>query len=552
MSTNRKSQNLLVGAMVLLISNLLVKVIGAIYKIPLTNMLGTQGMAYFNAAYSFYVTIYLVSTAGIPVAISRMVSSAQAKGNTAESKKILKVALALFTAVGFSAMSVMLLLAESYAESIKIPESKYSMYAIAPTLLFICVSSTFRGYYQGKKNMTLSAVAQVIEAVFKLAVGLAASSLLISVFELEITSAFAISGVTVGVVFSLVYALVYHFRMIRIEADDGEICERDVRGCGSILKELVLICIPIAVSSCVTGLTRFVDTTLIVTSLTSVGVANETANSLYGAFSSIVISLMDMPPSLITPLAISLLPNLADAYESKDRLKASSVIDSSFRVASLIAFPCTFGMASVSGGIIRTLFNEEYITGTEITNSEVCESALSIVSVSIFFLAMIAITNSVLQAWHKEYLPIVSAFCGIVVKYAVEYALLRVPGMGINGASLSTVACHLTIFLMNIVFMMRYAGYRPKVSKIFLKPFVAGALCGIGAFAVFEVAQRLTQGLFGVRMTAIVCLIPAVVVAAIIYVVALAVMKGLAREDVMMLPKGKKICDFLCKVKIIK
>ncbi len=544
-----KSQNLLIGAMVLLISNLLVKVIGAIYRIPLTNMLGTQGMAYFDAAYSLYVTIYLVSTAGIPVAISRMVATAEAQGNHRESKRILRVALVLFSIVGFVAMMAMILLAKWYAvKIIDIPDSYLSMYAIAPTLFFICISSTFRGYYQGKKNMTLSAVAQVIEAISKLVIGLWAVKLFIDAFKLRTTAAYAISGVTIGVVLSLVFALFYHFKETRNET----VIESDtqpLRSNKSVLAELAMIFIPIAVSSCVTGLTRLVDTSLIVTSLKDIGTVAETAESLYGAFSSIVIPLMDMPPSLITPLAISLLPNLAQYFAANDKGNSFATIDSSFRVGALIAFPCTFGMACVSKGIIRALFREEFITGTEITTSAVCSEALSIVSISIFFLAMIAITNSILQAWRKEIYPIISALCGIIAKCVVEYLLLRVPGMGINGAALSTVACHFTIILMNVIFMIKFTGYIPKIRSIFLKPLVAASICGIGAFAVYMPLEHLTNGRFFGRTQALICLVPAVGVAAIIYVAALAVMKGFVREDIEMLPKGKKICSLLAKIK---
>ena len=547
-SKKSKGQNLLIGAMVLLISNLLVKVIGAIYKIPLTNLLGTRGMAYFNAAYSFYVTIYLVSTAGIPVAISRMVATARAQGKYRESRRILKVALVLFSIVGFVATMIMILLAKFYATKIDIPDSYLSMYAIAPTLFFICISSTFRGYYQGKRNMTLSAIAQVIEALTKLVIGFAAVKMFINTVELRTTSAYAISGVTIGVVLSLAFSLFYHWQMKKyddIPADDTA----PLRSNRSILAELAMICVPIAVSSCITGLTRFVDTSLIVTSLGDIGVIRETAESLYGAFSSIVISLLDMPPSLITPLAISLLPNLAEFYAGKDKVRAYATIDSSFRVGSLIAFPCTFGMAFVSEGIIRTLFREEFIDGTTLTNSQVCAPALSLVSVSIFFLAMIAITNSILQAWRREIFPIISAMCGIVAKCIAEYILLRIPGMGINGAALSTVVCHFTIILMNVIFVIKFTGYIPKIRKIFLKPLVAGILFGVGALVVYNVLEHITMGRIDGRSQALICLVPAVGVAAVIYVAALAVMKGFVREDIEMLPKGRKICSLLTKIK---
>lgn len=550
MNSNKKGQNLLIGALVLLISNMLVKVIGAVFRIPMYNMLG-DGMAYFNAAYNFYVTIYLVSTAGIPVAISRMVASAEAQGKYRESKRILKVALLLFSAVGFAAMSVMLVFAKPYAAKIGIPQSYLSMYAIAPTLLFICISSTFRGYYQGKKNMTLSAFAQVIEALAKLVVGMAAVYLFLPKKELHETAAYAISGVTTGVILSLVFALAFHMREKKYdtvpETDTGVL-----RGRRSILRELALICIPIAVSSCVTGLTSFVDNNLIVTGLTDAGLASDTAISLFGAYTSIVVPLFNMPPVLITPLAISLLPNLTEVYAAGDREKSEAVINSAFRVASLIAFPCAFGMACVPGGIIKSLFDVELISGTALSNCDVSQSALSIVSVSIFFLAMIAITNSVLQAWHKEYLPIVSSVCGIIVKWVVEYALLRIPGVGIDGAAISTLSCHFTIILMNMIFTVKYTGYFPKISKIFLKPFASAAACGLSAFVTYALLEKVTYDVLSGAWQARICLVGAVGVAAVIYIVMLSVLKGFVEEDMMMLPKGKKICSLLRKIRAMK
>lgn len=548
--SNKKGQNLILGALILLISNILVKLIGAVFRIPVYNMLG-DGMAYFNAAYNFYVTIYLVSTAGIPVAISRMVASADAEGKYRESRRILKVALGLFTAVGFVAMSIMLLFAKSYAKHIEIEKSYLCMYAIAPTLFFICISSTFRGYYQGKKNMTLSAFAQVIEALSKMLVGIVAVWLFLPKLELHETAAYAISGVTIGVVLSLIFALFFHLHERRGET----IPESDtapLRSRRSILRELAFICIPIAVSSCVTGLTSFVDNNLIVTGLTDAGVAEATAISLFGAYTSIVVPLFNMPPTLIYPFAISLLPNLAQAYTEKNMELARKGIDSALRVASLIALPCAFGMASIPKGIIGTLFNEMIIDGATYTNIEVTMPALSLISVSIFFLAMISITNSILQAWHKEYMPILSSLCGIIVKWIVEASLLRIPGVGIVGAAASTLACHFTILLMNLIFTVKYTGYFPKMSKIFLKPLVSAALCGLGAYFAYGITESFASGSFSGKPLALVCLVPAILVAVVIYVTSLSVLKGFEEEDILMLPKGRKLCSILRRIHAMK
>lgn len=550
MNSSKKGQNFLLGALILLLSNIAVKVIGAIYRIPMYNMLG-DGMAYFNAAYNFYVTIYLVSTAGIPVAISRMVAASDAKGNYAESKRILRIALGLFTAVGFLAMSIMMIFARPYAAHIGIDNSYLCMFVLAPTLFFICISSTFRGYYQGKKNMTLSAFAQVIEAFSKLCIGLLAVWLFLSKFDLHVTAAYAISGVTIGVIFSLLFALAFHAR----HANDDLSVNSDgylPRTRGSILRELIFICIPIAVSSCITGLTGFVDNNLIVNGLTGAGVVEETAISLFSAYTSIVIPLFNMPPTLIYPLAISLLPNLTEAYTAGNETRARDVIDSSLRVAAILSLPCAVGMMAVPGGIIRSLFNEKLIEGMSVSNCDVTAQALAIISVSVFFLAMISITNSILQAWHKEYMPIVSAFCGVVVKWIVEMCLLRIPGVGVRGAAISTLACHFTILLLNTIFSVHYTGYFPKASKIFPKPLAAAVGCGVGAYGTYRLMQLLTNGRIGGMWQARICLAVSIAAAGLLYVLILGVLKGFIEEDIRMLPKGDKLCRILKKIKMMK
>ncbi len=529
-----------------MVSNILVKLIGAVYRIPMYGMLG-DGMAYFNAAYNFYVTIYLISTTGIPVAISRMVAASEEKGSGKESRRILGVAVPAFAAVGFIAMSIMLIFARRYAAKIDIAESYLSMYAIAPTLFFICISSTFRGYYQGKKDMTLSAIVQVIEAFSKLCVGLLMVWFFLPRVALHVTAAYAILGVTVGVVVSFVFAIAYH--MIRRRGETiPESPSETLRSRRSILRELIIICIPISVSSCITGLTSFVDNNLIVTTLTRVGTMHETALSLFSAYTSVVVPLFNMPPTLIYPIAISLLPNLAGAYAAGDTVKARASIDSALRVGALISLPCAFGMACVPEGIIRSLFRENEIVGTSLTTSSAASGALSIISVSIFFLAMISITNSTLQAWHKEYMPIVSSACGVAVKYISEYLLIRA-GAGIAGAAASTLLCHLTILTLNTVFSVKYTGYFPNILKIFAKPFVSAAACGASALLTYRILDKVTSASLSGTWQARICLVAAVAVAAVVYVVLLAVLKAFNEEDIMMLPKGEKLCRVLRKIK---
>ena len=198
--SKKTGQTFVFGAVVLMASNILVKLIGALFRIPLTNIIKVEGMGYFNAAYSIYVMFYNISTAGIAASAS--------KGNYKEAQKIFDIALKLFVVIGVVGTAVMMAGAQFFAEWSKMPDSSYAMLAIAPTIFFICVSSAYRGYFQGMSDMVPTAVSQVIEAVGKLGIGLAAAIYFTrNAYPVKITAAFVISGVSIGVALSMFYAM---------------------------------------------------------------------------------------------------------------------------------------------------------------------------------------------------------------------------------------------------------------------------------------------------------------------------------------------------------
>ncbi len=542
-----KKQTLMFGAVILMLSNVVVKLIGAFLRIPLTNIIGVEGMAYYNAAYSIYVTFYTVSTAGIPVAVSRMIATAHSKNNHKEIKRIFNVAFALFFVIGVVGTAVMMIFAKQFASSAKMPDSFYAMLAIAPTIFFICLSSAYRGYFQGLQNMTPTAVSQVIEAVAKFGIGITAAIYFTSKgYPSHIVAAFVILGVTIGVLLGVIYGAITKSMFVSSSEYKNNLisCNSECRKSKSILKELVFIAIPITLASSIMGLTNIFDTMMFASGLQETGLPEKAATSYYGTYTSMVYPLFNLVPPFIYTFAISAIPAISSAVAVNDREKASKDIESAFRNCALIAIPCAIGLASLSKRIIAFLFDNEDIVVAENVSVDaisIAAPALSVISLGILFLGIISITNAVLQACKMERFTIISTASGVIVKIIAIYFLSRVPDFGLLGAALSTVLCYFTIMCLNLFFMYTKTGFTLKISKIFIKPLASGILCGAAALLV---SGLMSDGRIGT--------LASIAAAVVVYVVVFVSLKGLNRYDVMMMPKGQKLCALLDRFNLLE
>ncbi len=544
--SKRTGQTFFFGAILLMASNILVKVIGACFRIPLTNIIKTEGMAYFNAAYTIYVMFYNISTAGIPVAVSRMVSASVTKGNFKEAQKIFRISLNLFLVIGTVGTAVMMLGSKAFASNAEMPDAYLAILAIAPTVFFICVSSAYRGFFQGNSDMIPTAVSQVIEAVGKLGIGLFAAIYLTRLgTNSHVTAAFVISGVSIGVALSMFYAMAEKIKYNASSENKKRLseCPLAPRPSNVILRELVVTAIPITLASSIMGLTNMVDMMFMTPQLISTGLTEKAATSFYGTYSSMVIPLLNLVPPFIYPFAISAIPAVSAAVTQGDKPKAFSNIESAFRNCALISIPCAIGMGTAAKGIVDMLFVDEIIvSGTnEYSSVTLASPALSLVSASIMFLGIIAITNAVLQAFRLERYTIIATVSGIAVKLVVTYFATGIPNIGILGSALGTLLCYFTIMAVNLFFIITKTGYIPNAARIFLKPLFAGVCCGVTALGVSAVLPE------GSIFTLV-----SIAAAGCVYVAVIMASKGLSRVDIMMMPKGEKICKVFDKLNLLE
>lgn len=541
-TTSKKPKNLfLSGVLVLTFSNILVKIIGLTLKIPLHHILGDEGMGYYNVAYDIYVWLYMISTAGLPVAISIMTAESRTKGNIREVKRIFKITLTLFLIIGLVGMLIMLLGSQAFASAYKLDSSYLCIIAIAPTLFFICVSSAINGFFQGYQNLFPTAVSQIIEALGKLIIGICLALYAVkSGFSLPTVAAYTILGLTIGVAASMLFLTISKltfkesvFNERLNTPGDPTLEPRPVK---VLLKALITIAIPVTLSSSVMSLTNVVDGIIISRQLQSLGYTEEVASALFGNYKTLAVSLFNMPPALIYPISYAIIPLLSSVLATGDKEKTHKIMSSAMRVVALISLPCSLGLSVLAEPILKLLFDDK--------SAERAAPLLSILSLAILFLAMLNLTNAILQTHKHERKPIISVIVGSAVKLAASYFLIGHPAIQMFGAPISTALCYLSAMLLNLYFLSRYVGFTPSVVGIFVRPLLSAGLCALAAIGSYKLISSF--------ISSSITVIAAIGVAMVVYILAIFLFKAVTKDDILLLPKGQKICSVLTRIGFIK
>ena len=521
------------GVLLLSFSTVIVKIIGLAFKIPMLSFLGAEGMGYFNSAYEIYALLCIISTAGLPVALSMLVSSARAENDALRVRSVYRSAKYIFCAIGLCASLLMIIFARSLAEFIGNADAYLCIIAIAPALLSVCLSSAVRGYCQGFEYMTPTAISQLIEAVGKLAFGILFSLVAIKKgYPSFAVAAFAVSGISVGAFVSLVY-LVAVKRIKRPEKSLEGCCRSiNVYHHKNSARELIAIALPITLGSAVIGLTRIIDTALIMRRLGEMGLSVARSNEIYGSYTTLAIPVFGLIPALITPISMALVPQLSAFRQNGDTEGERSVIENSFRLTVLLAMPASFGLTLFSKPVLEVLFSGQ----TEAIS--IAAPLLAALGPSVLFSCLITTTNAILQSYRHVCLPIVSMGVGVVAKLVGTYFLLRVDGISVLGAPIGSLLCNVTVVVINLCFMRAHTSERLKASEILFKPLLVSVVSVGGAYLLYAYMQSY----FGAILLPFVF---AVMLAALMYIGLSFLIGSLSKKDIMLLPYGEKIICFI-------
>ncbi len=554
-SAAEQGKSFLREAVILAVAGFAVKIIGVLYKIPLTVLLG-KNIGIFTAAYSIYAMLFMLSTSGLPVAVSKLVSASNEKGRGREAKRISLLATGVFGMIGLVFTVALIIFAEDIAVLTNHAGSKLAMQTIAPALFFICICASVRGYFQGLRNMYPTAISQFIEAFFKLTVGMGA---VLYADHLgasdEVKAACAISGVSVGTLIATVYILIYRRfskKCVPNMTDDNRESDR------TIIKLIALVALPVTLTAAALYFSQFLDTLIIVNCLEEAGMPVDSAETLYAAYTGLSVPIYDLlPATLVFPIATSILPTVSGALAVKKTKKASYLTNQAIRISGIIAVPCGVFLLVTGRSCISLLYGadkwSDYIhigSGAYVTPLDAATLSLAILAFAVFFISIVSTCNSLLNAHGKSHLPFIATIIGIAVLIVTELLLLYSP-MGIQGAPLSSLICYCVVMLIDMWFLRKYCGIRLNLATLFARPVICGAISAGATFAVY----KLVYSAFAhpdTRMSSLVILIAAGVTMVISYVVSVLVLRAIKEDEVRLLPMGNFLADKLIKLGWLK
>jgi len=552
-----KKPNFLKGAAILAATGVFVKIIGAIYQLPILNALGDEGAGYFHVTYMVYGLLLAISTAGVPVALSRLVSSAAARGNTALIKRYFSVAMPAFIVIGIAVMCVMFFFADALADMMGSSLAVTGIQVLAPAVFFVCIISVYRGYAQGFQDMIPTAASQVIEVVCKAAFGISIAFYLAHAgYQAQYISAGAITGVTIGLGLCIPVMMLYKKKLSKqskqgdgssacYQAEEPSPClaSAELPSKMRTLARFLRVSVTISLSASFMSIMGVIDTSVVSNRLQSALMFTESeAMAQLGIFRK-GLSIYNLPPSLVVPLAVSMIPAIAAAVARMNKDESSAIMQSSVKLTNLFAMPACAGIMVLAGPILKALY---YNPSQSEQTVAAMTTILVILGAASYFVCLQHMTIATLQANGYERIALMTFPAGAVVRIALSYVLVGNPNIGIIGSPIATLACFTVIVALNIIFIKVKVKASMKLMSGFLKPLLCALIMAAVAYMTFVGVQWIGSGFIGTGVNAVrLYLAAAVLVGILVYVILVVLTGAIAKEDLVHVPKGEKLAKIL-------
>ncbi len=558
MEKNNNKQSFLHGAALLAIAVAVVKVIGALYKIPLKGIIGDQGYGYFTTAYDIYSVLLMISTAGLPIATSRLISEANSLGHYNQVRKIYQVSRTVFLCLGIFSTLVMVLGCHWLANVMEQPDAWAAILCLAPCALFMGIMSPSRGFFQGQGNMRPTSRSQMLEAVIKLIVGLALAFCIMQITsKVHLAAAGAILGVTVSCAVSAAYLVTKLQKAYKALPESGETPETFSK----TAKELLKVAVPITIGSAGLQLLTVVETGLYMDrivdllntnrytgplidllrqqvteatpGLTAQQISSQVAVNLKGIY-NFAQTIFNMPCAFIIPIGTSVIPAITEHLTLRRDGQVRSTEESAARITGLISMPCAVGLVILAEPVMALLGG---YTGLKLV---LAGQLMALLGFCIFAYTVIQYTNAVLQSHGYAHVPVVNMLLSGIVKLVAVYFLAGNPNIGILGVPMGTILCYTSIALMNLASIRRCVPQKPKLIRNLLRPVLASAAMGVAVYG----ALWLLRDVLHISSRVILCGGP-VCVGVVVYLVMVIATRTITKEDCALLPKGDKIAKIL-------
>lgn len=525
-------------AAILAVSGILVRVMGFAYRLPLTALIGDEGNGIYGASYNLYMLFLVVSSAGFPTAISKMVSERVAKRQYHNAHEVFRTCLFLVGGLGLAASLVLFFGAGFFVWLTNTEEmgTYYSIVALAPTVFIVALMAVFRGYFQGLSVTTPTAISQLVEQVFN-----AVFSVVLAMFFLQTTggdlawgAAGGTAGKGVGAVFGLGTLLFLYFvcaPSIHKRVKKSESLPRENRK--DIAKEALYTAFPIIIGVAVFSITSIIDTAMVTGILAGIGWDSEQVSEAFGQLTGKYLPITTLPVAVATAIASATIPSIAGSLSVGDIGEANYKINKAVRITMMLCIPAAVGIGVLADQILLLLFPSFPEGGM----------LLRIGSVSIIFLALAQITTGMLQGCGHMRIPMYAALVGAGVKVILNSILIPIPGINVLGAVISTIVCYMVASGIDLFMLMRIMGRGARIDLkgLFLKPILASVVMGFVCFSVYYLFYFSLVGVFGVLLANAVACIIAVVLGALSYLIYMVMINGIDEEDLAVFPMGIRI-----------
>ncbi|WP_130808090.1 putative polysaccharide biosynthesis protein [Senegalia massiliensis] len=533
--------NFLKGAAILSIAGFLVKILGAVYRIPLANMIGDTGMGYYQAAYPIYTLMFALSTAGIPVAIAKLVSEKNSIGDYRGAQRIFRISFIGLLIGGILTSSFVFLGAKTIADKIGNSNAYYALIALAPALLFTPIMSAFRGYFQGRQDMTPTALSQVIEQLARVGMGLLLVALILRFDKgLPMAAGGASFGASAGALLgsiTIIYIYLKRKNKIRREIRRSERFKK--QDTSQIIKSILVIAIPITIGASVVPLFGTIDVAIVMRRLQDIGYTEKEASGLYGQLTGMAQTLINFPQVFSVAIGSSLVPAISTAFARRKFSEVKKTASSGIRVTLLIGLPAAMGLFILAEPIIKLLYFSNPI--------EVQESAgsiLRVLSFSVIFLTLVQSLTAILQGMGKAFIPVRNLIIGALAKVVIVYVLTGIPGVGVKGAAVSTITAYMIASFLNLRAVKKYARIRFNLIDLFFKPILSVAIMTL----IVSLSYNLLDGFIGSRLATL----TAIGLGGISYGFALLLTSTITSKDFELLPGGNKLAIKLKKIGLLR
>lgn len=546
-----KNRNFMVQGAILGASSIIVRLIGIIYRIPLTNIIGDKGIGYYSVAFDIYQILLLLSSYSLPLAVSKMVSARMARGYYRRTRKIFFSSLVFAVIVGFCAFCITFFCADFFADTIMdVPQSAKALQVLAFALIILSVLGVLRGYFQGLGNMVPTAVSNIVEQILNAIVSVIAAGALfnygsnIAAGEYDFSNApeaFGAAGGTLGTVAGAFLAMIVLIVWVRKynKLNRRKLMRDDVpeEPTGFIIKILILTIVPVILNTAIYNMSSVIDKFIFTNMMSLKGMDTDIRDALVGMYSGKYWLIVNIPIALSSALASSLIPSIVTSKAKRNRRAVLNKVNSAISITTLVAFPCAAGIGFLSGPIINLLFP---------TSDDPAKIALmlSVGCLTVVFYCLSTITNSILQGIDRMRIPVIHSAVSLGINAVILTLLLWITDLNVFAWIIADMIFALIMCILNARSLRKYLRYRQEVMNTFVKPILASLIMGVAALII----QKIVYGIFKHSWSVIITII----IAVIIYFMLLLVFKVIDEEKLRAIPGGTRIARMLKRLHLLR